>query len=30
MLMLPMNMSLADEDVEYVCDAVRAFYGYKA
>lgn len=28
MLMLPMNMSLADEDAHYVCDNVRAFYGY--
>jgi len=28
MLMLPMNMSLTDEDVFYVCDSVRAFYGY--
>jgi dTDP-4-amino-4,6-dideoxygalactose transaminase len=30
MLMLPMNMSLSDEDVDYVCDSVRAFYGYAA
>ncbi len=30
MLMLPMNMSVTDEDVEYVCDTLRAFYGYKA
>jgi dTDP-4-amino-4,6-dideoxygalactose transaminase len=28
MLMLPMNMSLSDDDVDYVCDNVRAFYGY--
>lgn len=27
MLMLPMNMSLSDEDVDYVCDTVQAFYG---
>jgi dTDP-4-amino-4,6-dideoxygalactose transaminase len=27
-LMLPLNMALTDEDVEYVCDTVRAFYGY--
>ncbi|MBN1105554.1 MAG: DegT/DnrJ/EryC1/StrS family aminotransferase [Deltaproteobacteria bacterium] len=27
MLMLPMNMSLSDEDVQYVCDCVREFYG---
>ncbi len=27
MLMLPMNMALADEDVDYVCDNIRAFYG---
>lgn len=26
MLMLPMNMSLADEDVEYVCDRVQEYY----
>jgi dTDP-4-amino-4,6-dideoxygalactose transaminase len=29
MLMLPMNMSLSNEDVCYVCDSVRAFYGYR-
>jgi dTDP-4-amino-4,6-dideoxygalactose transaminase len=29
-LMLPLNMALTDEDVEYVCDTVRAFYGYTA
>ena len=27
LLMLPMNMSLSDEDVHYVCDCIRAFYG---
>ncbi len=27
MLMLPMNMSLANEDVQYVCDEIRSFYG---
>jgi len=26
MLMLPMNTTLSDDDVAYVCDAVRAFY----
>ncbi len=25
-LMLPMNMSLSDEDIEYICEAVRGFY----
>ena len=30
MLMLPLNMAVTNEDVEYVCDTVRAFYGYKA
>jgi dTDP-4-amino-4,6-dideoxygalactose transaminase len=30
MLMLPMNMSLSDDDVDYVCENVRAFYGYAA
>jgi dTDP-4-amino-4,6-dideoxygalactose transaminase len=29
MLMLPMNMSLADEDVHYVSDSIRSFFGYK-
>ena len=29
LLMLPMNMSLSDDDVHYVCDNIRAFYGYK-
>ena len=28
MLMLPMNMSLSDDDVDYVCDNIRSFYGY--
>lgn len=27
-LMLPINMALSDDDVSYVCDQVRAFYGY--
>jgi len=27
MLMLPMNMSLSDDDVHYICDRVRRFYG---
>lgn len=27
LLMLPMNMSLSDDDVQYVCDQIRAFYG---
>lgn len=27
MLMLPMNMSLEDADVHYVCDQIRSFYG---
>ena len=26
MLMLPMNMSLSDEDVRYVCEAIKEFY----
>jgi dTDP-4-amino-4,6-dideoxygalactose transaminase len=26
-LMLPMNTSLTDEDVSYVCDCIRRFYG---
>ena len=29
MLMLPMNMALSDEDLDYVCDAIRTFYGYR-
>lgn len=28
LLMLPMNMSLSDDDVHYVCDNIRTFYGY--
>jgi len=28
LLMLPLNMSLSDDDVQYVCDNIRAFYGY--
>jgi dTDP-4-amino-4,6-dideoxygalactose transaminase len=28
MLMLPMNLSLCDDDVHYICDTVRAFFGY--
>jgi dTDP-4-amino-4,6-dideoxygalactose transaminase len=28
MLMLPMNMSVADDDLYYVCDTIRTFYGY--
>jgi dTDP-4-amino-4,6-dideoxygalactose transaminase len=28
MLMIPMNMTLADDDLNYVCDTIRAFYGY--
>jgi len=27
LLMLPMNMSLSDDDVHYVCDAIEGFYG---
>jgi len=26
-LMLPMNLTLSDDDVEYVCGCIRAFYG---
>jgi dTDP-4-amino-4,6-dideoxygalactose transaminase len=26
-VMLPMNMTLADDDVHYVCDRIREFYG---
>jgi dTDP-4-amino-4,6-dideoxygalactose transaminase len=29
MLMLPLNMSVDDEDVTYICDRIRAFYGYR-
>ena len=28
LLMLPMNMSLSDDDVHYVCENIRSFYGY--
>lgn len=28
-LMLPMNRSLSDDDVEYVCETIRQFYGYR-
>jgi len=28
MLMLPMNMSLSRDDVDYVCDHIRCFYGH--
>jgi dTDP-4-amino-4,6-dideoxygalactose transaminase len=28
MLMIPMNMSLTDDDLNYVCDTIRAFFGY--
>jgi dTDP-4-amino-4,6-dideoxygalactose transaminase len=28
MLMLPMNMAVTDDDLHYVCDAIRAFFGY--
>lgn len=28
LLMLPMNMSLTDDDIYYVCDNIRNFYGY--
>ena len=27
-LMVPMNMSLTDDDLDYVCDTIRDFYGY--
>jgi dTDP-4-amino-4,6-dideoxygalactose transaminase len=27
MLMLPMNMTLIDEDVKYVCEVIKEFYG---
>jgi dTDP-4-amino-4,6-dideoxygalactose transaminase len=27
MLMLPLNLSLANADVEFVCDVIREFYG---
>ena len=28
LLMLPMNLSLSDDDVQYVCDNISAFYGH--
>jgi len=28
MLMLPINLSLADADIQYVCDRIRSYYGY--
>ncbi len=28
LLMLPINMSVSDDDVNYVCDQIRKFYGY--
>jgi dTDP-4-amino-4,6-dideoxygalactose transaminase len=28
MLMLPMNLSLSDDDVHYVCENIRRFYGH--
>jgi len=28
MLMLPMNVSLSDDDVDYVCGHIRSFFGY--
>jgi dTDP-4-amino-4,6-dideoxygalactose transaminase len=28
LLMIPMNLSLTDDDLNYVCDAIRAFFGY--
>jgi dTDP-4-amino-4,6-dideoxygalactose transaminase len=27
LLMLPMNMSVTDDDVCYICDHIRQFYG---
>jgi len=27
-LMLPMNTSLSDDDIDYICDQICAFYGY--
>jgi dTDP-4-amino-4,6-dideoxygalactose transaminase len=29
-LMLPMNTTLSDDDADYICDQIRAFYGYPA
>ena len=26
-LLLPMNTTLTDDDVDYICDQIRAFYG---
>jgi dTDP-4-amino-4,6-dideoxygalactose transaminase len=28
LLMLPMNMAVGDDDIHYVCDSIRKFYGY--
>ena len=28
-LLLPMNTALTDEDIHYVADKIREFYGYK-
>ena len=28
-VMLPMNTSLSDDDVDYICDTVGAFYGLR-
>lgn len=28
MLMIPVNMSLSDDDLNYICDTIRAFFGY--
>jgi dTDP-4-amino-4,6-dideoxygalactose transaminase len=28
LLMLPMNLSLTDDDVHYVCDNIGSFYGH--
>ena len=28
MLMIPMNISLSDDEVHYVCDTIQGFYGY--
>lgn len=29
LLMLPMNMSIPDDDLDYVCETIRTFYGYQ-
>lgn len=29
-LLLPMNTTLSDDDVDYICDHIRAFYGHGA